>query len=74
MADPALEELGEVEEDGEEGDRHDVGGQAPAVRARVSGHATVLHWLVHRAVPEIRVEFSYNQPVMITSQEVNINC
>ena len=50
--DPALEELGDVEEDGEESDGHNVGGQAPAVRASVAGHATVLHRLVHRDISD----------------------
>ena len=49
---PALEELGDVEEDGEERDGHNVGGQAPAVRASVAGHATVLHRLVHRDISD----------------------
>ena len=50
--DPALEELGDVEDDGEESDGHDVGGQPPAVGARVAGHAAVLHRLVHRDVSD----------------------
>ena len=52
LPDPALEELGDVEDDGEESDGHDVGGQAPAVGARVAGHAAVLHRLVHRDVSD----------------------
>ena len=52
LPDPALEELRDVEDDGEEGDGHDVGGQAPAVGARVAGHAAVLHRLVHRDVSD----------------------
>ena len=52
LPDPALEELGDVEDDGEESDGHDVGGQAPAVGARVAGHAAVLHRLVDRDVSD----------------------
>ena len=52
LPDPALEELGDVEDDGEESDGHDVGGQPPAVGARVAGHAAVLHRLVDRDVSD----------------------